>query len=84
MPDREAQVEELESSGGFLWFLAGAAIGAAVAILYAPKSGKSTRDLLSQKTQKTAERTRDFYQQGMQLVDEAAQLWERGRKLVRG
>ena len=84
MPDREAEVEELESSGGFLWFLAGVAIGAAVAILYAPKSGKDTRDLLSQKTQETAERTRDFYQQGMQLVDEAAQLWERGRKLVRG
>lgn len=84
MPDREAEVEELESSGGFLWFLAGVAIGAAVAILYAPKSGKDTRDLVSQKTQETAERTRDFYQQGMQLVDEAAQLWERGRKLVRG
>ena len=84
MPDREAEIVESESSGGMLWFLAGMAIGTAVAMLYAPKSGKDTRDLLGQKTQETAERTREFYTQGMQLVDDAARLWERGRKLVRG
>ena len=83
MPDHEAELEQ-DSNGGFLWFLAGVAIGAAVAILYTPKSGRETRDLLSQKTQDTADRTREFYQQGMKLVDDAAELWERGRRLVRG
>ena len=31
-------------SGGFGWFLAGLGIGALVGVLYAPKSGKETRD----------------------------------------
>jgi gas vesicle protein len=39
------QNQESESllAGNVAWFLTGAFIGAAVAILYAPKSGKETR-----------------------------------------
>lgn len=46
------------SSGGdkFLYFLAGAGIGAVLALLFAPKSGRETRDLIA----RTAVDGRDF------------------------
>ena len=42
-----------ESSGGdkFLYFVVGAGIGAAFALLFAPKSGRETRELIAQKAQ---------------------------------
>ena len=46
------------SSGGdkFLYFLAGAGIGAVLALLFAPKSGRETRELLA----RTASDSREF------------------------
>jgi gas vesicle protein len=46
------------SSGGdkFLFFLAGAGVGAVLALLFAPKSGRETRELLA----RTASDGRDF------------------------
>ncbi|HZT28625.1 MAG TPA: YtxH domain-containing protein [Bryobacteraceae bacterium] len=80
---------------GLGWFLAGVIIGAAVALLYAPKSGKDTRDFLSQKAQVGKDAVsdvgkdvfsagKDMYEKGRELVEDAADLFERGRKLVRG
>jgi gas vesicle protein len=77
------------------WFLTGAFIGAAVAILYAPKSGKDTRQFLADKVQQSkdavtessnniVEASKDMFERGRQLVDDAADLFERGRKLVKG
>jgi gas vesicle protein len=77
------------------WFLTGAFIGAAVAILYAPKSGKETRQYLADKVQQSkdavtessnniVEASKDMFERGRQLVDDAADLFERGRKLVKG
>ena len=67
-----------ETSGGsdkFLFFLAGAGIGAVFALLYAPKSGRETRELLA----RTANDSRDFLTnkvtEGRQVVE------ERSRKL---
>jgi len=60
------------SSGGdkFLCFLAGAGIGAVLALLFAPKSGRETRELLA----RTANDSRDFIAnkvtEGRQVVDE--------------
>jgi gas vesicle protein len=58
----------------FLFFLAGASIGAVVALLFAPKSGRETRDIIS----RTATDSRDFITnkvtEGKQLVE------ERGRR----
>jgi gas vesicle protein len=78
-----------------VWFLTGAFIGAAVAILYAPKSGKETRQFLADKVQQSkdavtessnniVEASTDMFERGRQLVDDAADLFERGRKLVKG
>jgi gas vesicle protein len=85
-----------EDSGiSIAWFLVGAAVGAAVALLYAPQSGKDTRRLLAKKTEQGREaivdsskevidRGRDLFDRGRELADEAADIFERGRKLVRG
>src|SRR5689334_3927810 len=63
-----------DNSGGdkFLYFLAGAGIGAVFALLFAPKSGRETRDMLA----KTATDGRDFvsnkYTEGKQYVGETS------------
>ena len=87
--------EEDYTSSGIAWFLTGAFIGAAVALLYAPKSGKETREYLTEKVQQSkdavadsslsvVEASKDMFDRGRQLVDDAADLFERGRKLVKG
>ena len=84
-----------ENGSKVVWFLAGAAVGAAVALLYAPATGEETRRKIAEKTEKgrTAlaesgkemyERGRDMYERGRKLADEAAEMFERGRKLVEG
>ena len=47
-----------ENSGGdkFLFFIVGAGIGAALALLFAPKSGRETRELIA----RTANESKDF------------------------
>jgi gas vesicle protein len=86
---------EDQGSSGLAWFLTGAILGATVALLYAPKSGKDTRQFLSDKTQQSREAvadssreiidaSRDMFERGRKLVEDAADLFERGRKLVRG
>jgi gas vesicle protein len=85
-----------EDSGiSIAWFLVGAAVGAAVALLYAPQSGRDTRRLIAKKTEQSREaimdsskevldRGKDLFDRGRELADEAADIFERGRKLVRG
>jgi len=87
--------EEDSSSNTLAWFLTGAIIGATVAILYAPKSGKDTRQFISDKTQQgreavtetskdIADAGKEMFERGRKLVEDAAELFERGRKLVKG
>ena len=84
-----------DESGGdrIIWFVAGAAIGASIALLYAPASGAQTRRRIVKKTQQgkdaladsgkdMLERGRELYERGRKLADEAADMFERGRKLV--
>jgi gas vesicle protein len=70
-------------------------VGITAAVLLAPQSGKETRQVIADKTQQgkeaVAEKGKDVYgrskeaiDQGRQLVEDAADLFERGRKLVRG
>jgi gas vesicle protein len=87
--------EQETSSNNLAWFLTGAMIGAVVAILFAPKSGKDTRQFLSGKAQQgkdavaegardAVDAGRDMFDRGRKLVEDAANLFDRGRKLVRG
>jgi len=77
------------------WFFTGALIGAAVAVLYAPKSGRETRQYLTDRAQQGREAvgsasdnimdsSKEMFDRGRKLVEDAAELFERGRKLVRG
>lgn len=55
-------------TGGFGWFLAGLGIGALVGVLYAPKSGKETRDDLVAGALEARERANQLYEQGVGQV----------------
>jgi gas vesicle protein len=85
----------MEDNGKLGWFFAGAVIGAGIALLYAPKTGKDTRKYLGQTSkdgQKAMEasgkelmdRGKELYERGKQIAEDAAVLFERGRKLVQG
>jgi len=66
-----------ENAGGdkFVYFLAGAGLGAVFALLFAPKSGRETRELLA----RTANDSRDYLTSKM---NEGRQVFEeRGRKI---
>jgi gas vesicle protein len=76
-----------------VWFLAGAAIGAAIALLYAPAAGHETRRKISNKASEhkdkivesgkdLMERGRDLYEKGRKMAGEATDVFEAGRKLV--
>jgi gas vesicle protein len=76
-----------------VWFMAGIAIGATVALLYAPATGEQTRRQIARKAQKSRDaladtgedlldRGREMYERGRKLADEAADMFERGRKIV--
>lgn len=95
MSDNGMDRTENEGGNGLAWFLTGAIIGATVAILYAPRSGKETRqsfsdkakqsrDAVNQTSQDILETGKEMFERGRKLVEDAADLFERGRKLVRG
>jgi gas vesicle protein len=86
----------MEDTGDrILWFIVGAALGASVALLYAPLPGDKTRRIITRKAREGREvledsgrdlldKGRDLYKQGRRVADEAADLFERGRKIVDG
>ncbi len=55
----------------FFAFLLGGAIGAILGLLYAPRSGKETRDLLAEKSQECRDQSRELYETGKVKVSEA-------------
>src|SRR5499427_2830696 len=61
---------------GILWFLAGLGIGAAVGILYAPKTGEETR----QQIRDAAEQGRDVVRERARQAKDQAGTWaDKGR-----
>jgi len=86
-------MSDSNSGDKVVWFVAGIAIGATIALLYAPASGEVTRGKIAKKTEKgrTAiadsgkemlERGKEMYDRGRKLADDAAEMFERGRKIV--
>jgi gas vesicle protein len=77
------------------WFFAGAAIGAAIALLYAPAAGEETRKRLGETASRGKERLnesghelvekgKEIYERGRKIAEDAGELFESGRKLVKG
>lgn len=84
-----------DNTGYLVWFVAGAAIGATIALLYAPQTGRDTRRYLGKKAKVHSEtvadagrdlmdKGRDLYEKGKRVADDAADLFERGRRIVQG
>jgi gas vesicle protein len=67
------------SGSSFLWFLAGLGVGAVVGVLYAPRSGDETRDVLLSKAQEGSERVR---QQARKAREQAGDWVDRGRDVL--
>jgi len=66
-------------ANGLAWFLAGLGVGALVGILYAPKSGKETREDLVTGAREGTEYLRA---RGRQAADSVGQIVDKGREQV--
>jgi gas vesicle protein len=74
------------ASGIILSFLLGGLTGAALAILFAPRSGRETRDLLGEKIREGAEKTRGLRDQaaakGREILDDATDYVAKQRETL--
>jgi gas vesicle protein len=72
---------------GFLWFLAGLGIGAAVGILYAPKSGdemrQQLREVAEDSTNQVRERARQAREQAGNWADKGRDYLNQQRDQIR-
>jgi len=72
------------TSSILLSFLLGGLTGAALALLYAPRSGRETREYLGERLREGAERGRDLKEQavarGREFVDDAGEYLERRKE----
>ena len=84
-----------DNGSQLVWFTAGAALGATIALLFAPQAGKETRRYISKKTRHgrevladaggdIADKGKELFEQGRRMADQAADLFERGRKIIEG
>ena len=82
--DRDYDDRDSGASSVILAFLLGGLTGAAIALLYAPRSGKETRDMLSERVRETTERGRELKEQaigrGRAMIDDAQQYVERQKQ----
>jgi gas vesicle protein len=81
--------EQRENSGAgvLLAFLAGAAVGAAVALLYAPARGEETREAVNRRAREGRDRVLDALRQGRGILNEQrdnmAAAFDRARQQAR-
>lgn len=71
----------MSDNGGtkFSFFLVGLGIGTVIGLLFAPRSGRETRELITEK----AEEGREFLKRrGRELRDQVDELVERGKETV--
>ena len=72
-------MSDRDSGSGFFWFLAGLGIGAVAGVLYAPRAGNETREVLRVK----AEEGRDYMRSRAKDAREQAEQWvDRGREVM--
>jgi len=72
-------MSDRDNSNNLIWFLAGLGFGALVGVLYAPRSGRETRDAI----RNTALEGRDYIKnRGRDAKDTVSQWVERGKEVV--
>ena len=75
------------------WFVSGAILGAAVALLLAPEAGHRTRRKLLRQadrgrksildsSQEIFDKGRELYERGREIAEDAAAMFEKGRKIA--
>lgn len=64
---------ERKGMSTFIGFLAGAAIGAGIALLFAPQSGKETRKKIKDASEKVAGNIKENYEKVTREVKQAAE-----------
>ncbi len=74
------------ASGVILSFLLGGLTGAALAILFAPRSGRETREMLGERLRETAERGREVRERvvsrGREILDDAGEFVKEQRETL--
>jgi gas vesicle protein len=70
-------MSDQDSGSSLAWFLAGAALGAAGALLFAPQSGRETREILRQRAAEGRERASEY---GREARDRGREYYERSRE----
>jgi gas vesicle protein len=72
-------MSDRDSSNSFVWFVAGIGLGALAGLLYAPRAGTETRDVLRAR----AEEGRDYMRsRAREARDQASEWVDRGREVV--
>ena len=72
-------MSDKESSNSLVWFLAGLGAGALLGVLYAPRSGRETRQALREK----ADEGRDYViTRGRQAKEQAQEWADKGREVL--
>ena len=62
--------EQSSPRSGFTIFAVGALIGAGIALLYAPQSGKETRKLLAKKAKQLRDKAQDTVENAQEFIKE--------------
>src|SRR5579862_3774434 len=71
--------EDSSKIQGVAWFLAGLGVGALIGVLYAPKSGRETREDLAQGAREGSEYLRA---RGRQAAEQMGQMVDKGKEQV--
>lgn len=68
------------------WFVTGAAMGAAVAVLYAPQKGSETRKVIREKSEKgfklAAEKSKQVTEQGRATLHRGVEMADSAKEVV--
>jgi gas vesicle protein len=79
-------MSDRDSSNSLMWFLAGLGFGALMGVLYAPRSGKETRDALKNTAQEGTEylknRGREARETVSQWVDQGKEVVSRKKEAI--
>jgi gas vesicle protein len=79
-------MSDRDSGNSFMWFLAGLGFGALLGVLYAPRSGRETREAIKNTAQEGSEylknRSREARETVSQWVDRGKDVVSRGKDQI--